>query len=65
MIRPLRWYEQALVRLLSRSPRIDQILIVQVPGANAAERRQNTAALQLEMAANHFERLYQGPTADR
>ncbi len=65
MLRPLHWYERLLIRLLARSPRIDQILIVQMPGETAADRQQNMAAMRMQMAANQLEQLYQGPAADR
>ena len=65
MLRPLHWYERLLIRFLARSPRIDQILIVQMPGETAAERQRNMAVMRMQMAANQLEQLYQAPPADR
>lgn len=65
MIRSLRWHERLLLQWLARSPRIDQILIVQMPGKSAAERQQQLAAMRFHQAAAHFEELYRGPAAGR
>ena len=65
MLRPLRWYERLAIRFLARSPRIDQILIVQMPGETAAERQHNLTRLQQQQVIGQLEHLYQGPAADR
>jgi len=64
VIRSLLWYERLLLNWLARSPRIDQLLIVQMPGGSAAERQQQLAAIRLQQAAAHLEELYQGPAAN-
>jgi hypothetical protein len=65
MLRPLRWHERLLLRLLARSPRIDQILILQYPCAMTAQQQQDAAELQRQIVNHHLEQLYQSPPAER
>jgi hypothetical protein len=55
---PLRWYEVLLIKLLVRSPRIDQIHVVQLirPDGNDPSKKE---------VISQLERLYQSPDAPR
>lgn len=63
MNRSLRWHERLLVQLLVRSPRIDALLILQMPGATAAERNLRAALtlqkLEHQARVDRLEQLYQ------
>lgn len=66
MLRPLRWHERLLVRLLLlRSPRIDLIELHQFPGDTPAQRQQAAARYRLQKLAQRLELIYRGPTHRR
>lgn len=63
MDRTLRWYERLVVQLLLRSPRVDSVVIMQMSGATAAERRVQAARMLQSMShwqrVRQLERMYQ------
>lgn len=66
---PLRWHERLLIRLLLRSPRIDRIVLLkqhridQAPLQHSAEGAAPVTGQRTLI--EQFERMHQGPAADR
>lgn len=57
MLRPLRWYERMLLAFLARSPRIDMLLVCQLPGGSQ-DRKRLAARLRHEWQVDLLEEIY-------